>query len=115
MRNYVINMSQARDKEKIPDGNWPYDFPYTGRMLKPLSYEWLVASWAMYKVHVWHALLYTVRISSSVARASDPGTEVLSRPLIFSLSYAHDMLITSFHISYNYNYYNYNYYYVQYQ
>ena len=45
----------------------------------------------------------------------DPGTEVLSRPLIFSLSYARDMLITSFHISYNYNYYNHNYYYVQYQ
>ena len=41
--------------------------------------------------------------------ASDPGTGVPSRPLIFSLSHARDMLITSFHISYNYNYYNYNY------
>ena len=49
------------------------------------------------KVHVLHAVLYTARISSSVARTSDPGSEVPSRPLIFSLSHACDLLITSFH------------------
>ena len=34
MRNDVINMSQAWDKEKIwvPDKNWTYDLLYTGRM-----------------------------------------------------------------------------------
>ena len=33
MRNDVINKSRARNKEKIqvPDRNWTYDLPYTGR------------------------------------------------------------------------------------
>ena len=52
MRNDVINMSQAQDKEKIwvPDRNWTYDLQYTGRIILPLSYErqW----WAA--VHVSH-------------------------------------------------------------
>ena len=32
---HVINMSRARDKEKfwVPDKNWTFDLPYTGRML----------------------------------------------------------------------------------
>ena len=35
MRNDVINMSWARDKEKIldPDRNWTYDLPYAGWIL----------------------------------------------------------------------------------
>ena len=35
MRNDVINMSPARDKEiiQVPDRNGTYDLPYTGRML----------------------------------------------------------------------------------
>ena len=35
-------MSRVGDKEKVPDG---YDLPHTGRMLQPMSYERLVASW----------------------------------------------------------------------
>ena len=57
MRNDVINMSRVRNKEKIwvPDRNWTHDLPYPSRVIQSLSYEWLVASWAIYSVHVWHA------------------------------------------------------------
>ena len=35
MRNDVINMSWAQDKEKIwvPDRNWTYNIHYTGQVL----------------------------------------------------------------------------------
>ena len=35
MRNDVINMSQAWDKENVwvPDRNWTYDLLHTGQML----------------------------------------------------------------------------------
>ena len=49
MRNDLINMSRAQDLTGIEP---MYDLLYTGRMLYPLNYEGLVASWAIYKVHV---------------------------------------------------------------
>ena len=55
MRNDLINTSRAQDKKKSESltGIEPmYDLLYNDRMLYPLSYEGLVASWAIYKVHV---------------------------------------------------------------
>ena len=54
MSNDIINMSRGRDKDKIwlPNRSWTCDLPYIGRMLYPLSYEGLVTSRAIYKVHV---------------------------------------------------------------
>ena len=54
MRNDVTNIWQARDKEKLSSLRQELNLPYAGRMLQPLSYEGLVASWAICKVHICH-------------------------------------------------------------